>query len=265
MQRTLSLLSLFAATLAAQETQPRRGVNFHGAEKEIVLGRQLAAEFQRNSPPVVSPAVGSYLNDLGRHLLAQAANPLFTYTFTLIADDPTALHEPAAFPGGIVFVPAPLILAAADEDGLAGMLAHAIAHIEARHGTKQATGAEIARNNAIPLIFVGGPSGSAVPQGNTVAIPMGMLARARSYELEADALAVAMMSSAGYDPAALARYIGRVQPSDDSTAKRFSALPPRTERLSALQTAIETVTPRAYEPHPGFVSIQAEVRRVTGR
>src|SRR5205085_5721253 len=135
----------------AQQANPGRGVNFYSIEKEIALGRQLAAEFQRNTTSFVSPATQTYIDDLGRSLAAQAGNPVFTYTFALIADDPTVLHEPTAFPGGFVFVPARLILAAKDEGELAGMLAHTIAHVAARHATRQASRGEILAKT-IPLL-----------------------------------------------------------------------------------------------------------------
>jgi predicted Zn-dependent protease len=230
MQRILCLLPFLAALATAQEANPGRGVNFYSIEKEVGLGRQLASEFQRNSRPLDSPTIETYINDLGQRLAALSGAPVFRYTFALIADDPTVLHEPAAFPGGFVFVPVRLILTAKDEDELAGMLAHSIAHVAARHGTKQVTRAQI---SSIPLIYVGGSAGSAIRQGNHLAIPMGLRDLSRKYEIEADGLAVRMMSAAGYDPAGLARYIEREQRADD-----WSALPSRTERLGAIQAAI---------------------------
>ena len=261
MRRIFGLLPCLTLAAFAQEPNPGRGVNFYSIEKEVALGRQLAAEFQRNARQLVSPAAQAYIQELGRRVAAESA---FTYTFLLFADDPTALHEPAAFPGGFVFVPASLILAAHDEDELAGMVAHAIAHIEARHGTKQASRAEIARFT-IPMIYMGGRAGSAIEHGNRMAIPMNMLALSRSYDLEADSLAVGMMSAAGYDPAAFVRYLEREQPSDDATGTKWSALPGRAERLRAVRTAVESIPPRAYERHAGFDSIQAEVLRLSAR
>lgn len=69
------------------------------------------------------------------------------------------MHEPIAFPGGFIFVPARLILAAQDEDEFAGMLAHSIAHIAERHATRQATRSEITNMSTTPLIYMGGWTG----------------------------------------------------------------------------------------------------------
>ena len=91
----------------------------------MAVGRQLAAEFQRDTKPLESLAALAYIDGIGQRLAAQIGGPPFTCTFALVADDPTVLHEVAAFPGGFLFVPASLILAVKDEDELAGMLAHA--------------------------------------------------------------------------------------------------------------------------------------------
>jgi hypothetical protein len=75
------------------------------------LGRRLAAEFQRYNRPLEIPGALAYINGIGQRLAAQIGGPPFTYSFALVADDPTMLHDVAAFPGGFVFVPASPILA----------------------------------------------------------------------------------------------------------------------------------------------------------
>jgi predicted Zn-dependent protease len=217
MRRRWALLLFLAVVATAQQANPGRRANFYGIDKEVALGRQLAAEFQRNAKLLPGPATQTFVDHLGQRLAAHARNSAFTYTFRLIAEDPTVLHEPAAFPGGFVFVPVRLILAAKDEDELAGMLAHAIAHVAARHGTQQARRAKILQT--IPLVYVGSAAGSAIPRDNSLVLPMKLLAMSRADEVEADRLAVGIMSAAGYDAAALARYIEREQPSDEGSPK----------------------------------------------
>jgi predicted Zn-dependent protease len=92
----------------------------------------------------------------------------------LVADDPTVMHEVAAFPGGFLFLPASLILAAKDEDELAGMLAQAIAHIAARDGTRAATRADLI-NSTTPVVYTGGWTGYVVSQGQSMTVPLGFL------------------------------------------------------------------------------------------
>jgi len=263
MSRFLVLACFSAAFAAAQQPEPAKGVNFYSLEKETALGRQLAAEFQRDTKPLESPPALAYVDGIGQRLAAQIGGPPFTYTFALVADDPGNLHDVAAFPGGFLFVPASLILAVKGEDELAGVLAHAIAHVASRDATRQATRAELANTSMVPLVFAGGWTDYATRQGQPMAVPMALLQMWRGYELAADRLAVTKMAAAGYDPEALARYIDREQASyDEHSQKAFSPLPRRAERLAAIHAVIGKLPPQAYPPHAGLDRIQEEVRRL---
>jgi predicted Zn-dependent protease len=241
-------LLLVCATLSAQNS----------IEKEKALGAQLAAEYRRHARVIDSPAVNAYLDELGQRIAAQAPATGFTYTFELADDDQTWIHEAPAFPGGAVFVPPGLILAAANEDELAAMLAHAIAHIAIRHETRQMHQANT------PLIMMGGWAGYAIRQQDT-AVPIAFRASLRENELESDRLAVPMLSAAGYDPQALARYIERVQPADPPLRNAMAPYPDKDQRLAALQAAIQQLAPATYSAHSGLDAIQQEVTHLTAR
>jgi predicted Zn-dependent protease len=263
MSRFLVLVCFFAASASAQESNAGKGINFYSLEKEMALGRQLAAQFQRDTTPLVSPAAWAYINGIGQHLVAQFGGPPFAYTFALVADDATVMHEVASFPGGYLFVPASLILAAKDEDELAGMLAHAIAQIVARDDTRTATRADLI-NSTMPVVYTGGWTGYAITQGQSMTIPLGLLQMRRKMELDADRLAARKMSAAGYNPKALMHYIDREQASyDNYSPRRFSSLPRRTERLDAINAVIGELPAQIYPPHEGLGKVQEEVRRLT--
>ena len=208
--------------------------------------------------------MNAYLDELGQRLAAQSPATGFTYTFELVDDDQTWIHEAPAFPGGPVFVPASLVLAAFDEDELAGMLAHAIAHIATRQQTRELTKGQIVNQATIPLINMGGPSGYAIRQGAMV-LPTGFLAFQRKNELESDQLAVRILSSAEYDPRALVRYIERVQPADPALRNAMAPYPDKDQRLAALQSAIQQLPPATYTAHPGIDAIHQDVTRLTAR
>jgi predicted Zn-dependent protease len=266
---------LFCATLSAQKptpvpipigvTAPGRGVNFYSIEKEQALGAQLATDYRGQTRVFDAPSVNAYLDELGQRLAAQAPAPGFTFTFELVDDDQTWIHEAAAFPGGPVFVPASLILAVSSEDELAAMLAHAIAHIATRQETRQMTRVQIVNYATIPLINMGGSSGYAIRQGAALAVPLGFLPFLRQRELESDQVAASILSSAGYDPQALARYIERVQPADPPLRNPMTPYPAKDQRLAALQTAIQQLPPATYSAHPGLDAIQQEVTKLTAR
>lgn len=234
------------ATLAVSA----QDVNFYSSEKEAALGAALAKEVGRHATPIESSAVRDYVASLGRQLASQLPDTGLTWTFTPVFDSSGGrTYEPVALPGGFIFVSASLMLEARNEAEFAGMLAHAMAHVSERHGTRAATSGQVANLSSIPLIFVGGWGGAG--ERDDLLIPVGFLRYYRVFELEADRLAVRIMVGAGYDPGALLRYIERY------------GLPPHDERIAALEQAIQALPPATYSSsNEEFEQIQEEVRRL---
>ncbi len=244
------LLILFTTvTLSAQEPQ---------ANKEAALGAQLANDIRAHTTAVDSPAVQSYVDVIGQKLAKQFPSDDVTYRFTVVTDSLGGrTHEPAALPGGYVFVSTSLLSEARDEAEFAGMLAHAVAHIADRDNVGKARGGQVIHPASVPLVFLGGWNGV---WASDMAIPGPFVNAQRKYELEADQQAVRAMASAAYDPVALLRYIDRVQPVQ-------SSLPPRSDRIAALEKAIAELPVQSYSSpkedfkHIQFEHIQEEVRR----
>jgi len=117
-----------------------------------------------------------------------------------------------ALPGGFFFVNSGLILKADNEAELAGVIAHEIAHVAARHGTRQATRGEIAQIAMIAasIVIPYGWTGYAIRQGAGLAIPMGFLTFSRAFESEADKLGLEYMYKAGYDPVAFVDFFEKI-------------------------------------------------------
>jgi predicted Zn-dependent protease len=250
MRQTLCVMLFSAVTGMAQIGQ---GPNLYSREKEVALGASLAQQVQRTATPLDSPAALDYVQRLGAKIAAQLPEPRFTYTFAVTSDDRSnALHEPLSFPGGYIFVPASLFLAAQNEAEFAGMLAHAMAHVAARHGTQTASRGEISQLATIPLIFYGGWTGYGARQTSATAIPVALMRSQREYEQEADAMAVKLMSSAGYDPQALARYFSRVWPNNAADVDS------RDARIDAMDRAIRQLAPATSTGE--FLGIQEQVR-----
>src|ERR1700746_1884622 len=152
-----------------------KGVNFYSLEKEIALGKQLAQEVERQAKIVDDPVIAEYVNRVGQNLVRNSDAKV---PFTIKVLDSEEVNA-FALPGGFFFVNSGLILKAESEAELAGVMAHEIAHVAARHGTKQATKGEIVNLASIPLIFVGGLSGYAIQQGAGLALPLGFLSFSR--------------------------------------------------------------------------------------
>lgn len=163
------LLSACALTATAQIQQIATGANLYSREKESALGASLAQQIQQRATPLNNRAALAYVQRLGAKLAAQLPEPRFNYTFAVTAsDESNTLHEPLSFPGGYIFVPSSLLLAAQDESEFAGMLAHAMAHVAARHTTRLATRGATAQLATIPLINNGGVAGLGARQASAV-------------------------------------------------------------------------------------------------
>jgi beta-barrel assembly-enhancing protease len=249
----VAMLAVWGAQ--GQERQPGQGVNFYSKDKEIALGQALAADYRQKTTPLDNGAASDYVKRVGAKLAAQF--PGWKYQIETIREDQGgATHEPAAFPGGFIFVSVDLIAAAQNEAEFAGMLAHAMAHVEARHATREATRNELGQT-ATQTAAVSMPGRSSGLQ-----VPISMLAFQRANEVEADYLAVKAMAAAGYDPAGLASYVGRVQPAPGRGAVPavFATLPPRDERVAHIQAEIGKLPAGAYEASDAFARVQAEVK-----
>src|ERR1700730_12621857 len=116
-----------------------KGINLYSLEKEMALGKQLAQEVERQAKIIDDPVIAEYVSRLGQNLVRNSDAKV---PFTIKVLDSEEVNA-FALPGGFFFVNSGLILKAESESELAGVMAHEIAHVAARHGTKQATRCEI--------------------------------------------------------------------------------------------------------------------------
>jgi beta-barrel assembly-enhancing protease len=146
-------------------------------------------------------------------------------------------------PGGFFYVNSGLILKAETEAELAGVMAHEIAHIAARHGTRQATRGELVNFATIPLIFMGGWTGYGIRQATSILVPIGFLSFSRGFEAEADMLGLQYLYKAGYDPTAFVDFFEKIQSDEKkkpgTMAKVFSSHPLTDDRIKTAQKNIQ--------------------------
>jgi predicted Zn-dependent protease len=238
-----------------------KGVNFYSLDKEIALGKQLAQEVERQAKIIDDPVVAEYVNRLGQNLVRNS-DAKVPFTIKVIQ---SAEVNAFALPGGFFFVNSGLILKADNEAELAGVMAHEIAHVAARHGTRQATRGQLMQLGTIPLIFMGGWTGYAIYQASSLAIPMTYLTFSRGMESEADFLGLQYMYKAGYDPEAFVDFFEKIQTLEKkkpgTMSKVFSTHPMTDDRIKASQKNIQEYL----KAKPEYVVTTSEFNDVKSR
>ena len=218
-------------------------LNFYSIEKEIALGKQMADEVEKTAKIVADPVISEYVNRIGQNLV-RSSDAKVPFTIKVIDSDEVNAF---ALPGGFFFVNTGIIQLAENESELAGVMAHEIAHVAARHGTRQATRGQVANLASIPLIFLGGWTGYGIRQAAGLAIPMTFLKFSRGFEKEADFLGVQYLYAAGYDPTAMVQFFERLKAQEkkktSGIVKVFSSHPLTKDRIKLVQKTINEVLP----------------------
>ncbi len=219
------------------------GVNLYSLERERAMGKELATEVEQQARLVTDPVVTEYVNRVAQNIVRNSDAKV---PFTVKVLDNEEINA-FALPGGYFYVDSGLIMAAENEAELAGVMAHEIAHVAARHATKNATRAEIFNLASIPLIFVGGPAGYAVRQAAGLAMPMSFLKFSRDAEREADLLGLEYAYAAGYDPAEFVHFFETLKAKEKNKesfiAKAFATHPMTEDRIKRAQKEIATMLP----------------------
>ena len=140
-----------------------------------------------------------------------------------------------AFPGGFVYITRGLIARAETEAELAGVVAHEIAHIVARHGMRPLS-RDANPQPDVPLAFAGGWSGACTRFAGSNAVPATLLSTLRAFELEADSVAVRYLRAAGYDPLAMIEFFNKLRYEEPRLAQTWSS-----DELLALRTYVEEI------------------------
>jgi beta-barrel assembly-enhancing protease len=222
-----------------------KGVDWYSIEHEIAEGKQYAQQVEQTSRLVDDPVVLEYVNRTGQNLVNNSDCKV-PFTIKVIDSDEVNAF---ALPGGFFYVNSGLILRAQEESELAGVMAHEIAHVCARHGTKNQTKGDILQLASIPLFILlpGGYLGYGIYEGLQFAIPISFLKFSRNDEREADYLGLQYMYKAGYDPNAYITFFERIlsdeKRSPGSISKFFSDHPPTGERIESSEKEIAQILP----------------------
>jgi len=217
--------------------------NWYSLEKELQMGQEYSRDLESHVHLLNDPIVAEYVNRIGQ-TLARNSDAKFPFTIKVIDSD-----EVNAFslPGGFLYVNSGLISAAEDEAELAGAMAHEIAHIAARHATRQLTRSNMVTLLSVPLIFVGGGIALAMESMSQVAAPLAFSKFSRTFEAEADYLGMQYMYVVGYDPEALISFFEKIQAMEHqkrgTLSRAFASHPQTADRVKKSQAEIRRILP----------------------
>lgn len=213
-----------------------------GPEETKQLGDQLAAEVRQQEKVLDDPTVQRYVDILGQRLVAQAPKEERPYPFQFTVIDAPDTVNAFALPGGHIFVYSGLIRAADSEAELASVLAHEVAHVTSGHARQQLV-SQVGLSTLQQLLFGSDPSLLA-QVGSAIAAQGYLAAYTRGMEREADKRGLQFLDTAGYDPAAMARFfeeLGKLQGSNPNFVSAFFATHPEPgNRASEVRSLIQS-------------------------
>jgi beta-barrel assembly-enhancing protease len=230
------------------------GVNLYSIQKERALGQAMAAAIDLHTTFVADPDINDYINRLGQKI---ARNSDAQVPFTIKVIDSLDFRT-FALPGGFLYVDKGLIMEVDSEAELAGLMAHEIAHVAARHATRFATRKYAWNLISIPLSYLGPAAIATRPIG-----PLSLKKFDRNAEIEADLLGVEYQYAAGYDPQAFVEALEKLHsketlmrariakalpkvaklPLHDQIARALANYPPTEERIEKVQAEISALLP----------------------
>src|ERR1700674_125134 len=241
--------------------------NWYSLESEIRMGKQYSMQVENRGKMVQDPVVTEYVNRIGQNLVRNSDAQV---PFTIKVIDSDAINA-FALPGGFFYVNSGLLLHADEESELAGVMAHEIAHVCARHGTKNATKGTMMQMAMIPLVLLGpgGWAGYGIYQAAQFLIPVTFLKFSRDAEREADYLGLQYMYKAGYDPNSFVSFFEKVtaveKKQPGTIPKVFATHPPTPDRIEAIQVEIARILPNKPEyivTTSEFDSVKARLRNI---
>lgn len=190
-------------------------------EKEIALGRQIAAQVEQQSKILDDPLVTEYINRVGQNIALHSDVKVPVTIKVIDSDEVNAF----ALPGGFMFVNKGLLLAADNEDELAGVMAHELGHVAARHAMENNGKSQLINYGMLAGVIFGGPIASQVLyNGGGLLQGLINLKFSREAEEEADRLGVQYLYSAGYDPTGMATMFEKLAAQNKKKTKGVAKL-----------------------------------------
>lgn len=238
-----------AVSFAQKPKNIKPGWNLFSPAQDVQLGKEAAAEIEKQVAVVNNQPLVDYVNNIGKKLIAQPEAGQYPYTFKVVYDKSINAF---ALPGGPSYVHTGLILAADNEAQIAGVVAHEVAHVALRHGTSQVTKAQALQLLAGlgGVVAGGGLLGQLAQMGAGLGANSLILKFSRSAESDADLLGARMMAKAGYDPIEMAKFFEKLEAQEQSSGRSIpqflSDHPNPGNRVKAVSAEVKLMPVRQY-------------------
>lgn len=214
-------------------------------EEEIEIGREAAAEFEKEHPISNDPALVSRVETIGKALLPFTPRQNLPYTFKVVDEDEINAF---ALPGGFIYVTRGMLEYVEEDHELAGVIGHELAHVALRHSAQLIEGLAAAQAT-MDAIASTSPELDSIYQDNSTQLAISAVAEivingwGRENELDADEHGTVYMAKASYLPLSIINLFERMQEEDDQPsdplALMFSTHPPFRDRIQRVRQTIE--------------------------
>ena len=261
---TVALLLVLAPAAQAARTKLKPGMNRYSPEQDVEIGKAVSADAEKQLQMLNDARVDKYLDGLGKRLAGKAPGGKYPYQFKAVNDQ--AINA-FALPGGYIYVHRGIIEMADNEAQLAGVMGHEIGHVAMRHGTNQATKAELAQG----LLALGGAVAGGSAAGTAGLIASGFLAQSvllkygRDAERQSDIIGTQILYDNGYDPRAVAQFFEKLeaQSKGQRIPEFLSSHPNPGNRMQGVMKEVDNIgglPPKPKTDSPEFRQIKAYVK-----
>src|SRR5215510_10598925 len=256
------LLLVFSITLVAQRTKLKPGRNIYSPQQDVDLGREAAKDAEKQLEVINSPNANAYIDALGKQIAAKAPNENnFPFYFKIINDRSINAF---ALPGGPVYIHRGAIEAADNEAQLAGVIGHEMGHVVLRHGTNQASKAQLTQGGLgiLGAVLGNGAAGQIAAVGGGFLANSVLLKYSRDAESQADLIGTQVLYDLGYDPKAMAEFFDKLakEHKGTKTEEFFSNHPIPENRVTKVNAEIKRLGAVSASPRKDSSDFQ-EVKR----
>jgi hypothetical protein len=260
---SLILVIILSVTVLAERTKLNPGRNIYSPQQDVEMGREVAKDAERQLEIINNSKANAYISALGEQLSGKAPNEnKFPFYFKIVNDKSINAF---ALPGGPVYVHRGAIEAADNEAQLAGVMGHEIGHVILRHGTNQATKAQLGQGalGILGAVLGGGAAGQVVAAGGGFLANSVLLKYSRDAESQSDLIGTQILYDLGYDPKAMAEFFEKLAKEHKGTRTEefFSNHPIPENRVAKVTAEIKKLGPLPPKPRLDSPDFQ-EVKKI---